>query len=125
MPVDFDRLVQVPVQNVFGEPVIIDPVDSRRGQPPYRARAVWRSLFLDVPLMDETALGEQASTFFFRLADFELGVPYPETKGPIPMPRDRVTRVKTGFMYFLSDVDDDGQGGQNIRGILVMPDHPK
>ena len=125
MPVDFDALVQVPVQKVFGEPVIIDPVDSRRGHKPFRARAIYRSLFLDVPLMDQTALGEQATTFFFRLADFEKGGPYPETKGPIPMPRDIVTRVKTGLRYFLSDVDDDGQGGQNIRGILIFPDNPK
>jgi hypothetical protein len=121
VPVDFSHLVHGPVLDTFGEEVIVDPVDSRPGHPPYKARAVYRSIFLDVLMMDGTALGEQKTTVFFRLNDFVEGIPGPETIGPTPRPRDIVTA--RGFRYFLSDIDDDGQDGQNIRMILVQPEY--
>jgi hypothetical protein len=114
MPVDFPNLVHLPCQDVFGEEILVNPTYSRPGHAPYKARGIFRSLSLDVALLDGTILDEQRTTIDIRIADF---------KGqPTPFPRDIVT--VRGIRYTLTEVDDDGQGGQIIRMIVLEPDYP-
>jgi hypothetical protein len=120
MAVDFDKLVLSPCMSTFGREVTIDPVDSRPGEPPYKARGVFKSVAMDTDVMDGVTLGDQKTWFGLRLSDYD---------GRPPIARDRVTindvQGTTGpTRYYITAVEMDGEGGGMARLRLITPDDP-
>lgn len=109
MGVDFSSLVLAPAMQVFGRDITVDPVASRPGVAPYAARGVFSSKPVDVQLQDGSIMSDQQTTVGIRNAEFVV----------VPGQGDRITIA--GTVYFVDDVDDDGQGGSMIALRKVVP----
>lgn len=122
MPVNFSNLVLRPCMNTFAVKLMVDPIESRPGQPPYEARAILTSRDTDVQSMDGAVFSDQKTTFGLRFDDFD---------GPAPRARDELNvtdpmLVAHGISgrYIVDDVDLDAQGGAVLKIRKVSPDYP-
>ena len=124
MPINFSNLVLAPCFDTFGVNVTIDPIASRPGDPPYRARVIYTTKHLDVQSIDGAILSDQLTVLGFRFDDFE---------GPTPIALDVITVDDNAMLahgvppgrYIIDDVNIDGQGGVVIGFHKVEPDYPR
>ena len=106
MAVDFDALVLAPLVEIFSRRLIIDPLTSMPGQPPYAARGVWTTTSVDIPLDGGHMLSSRNITLGVRLSEF----PTPPMKGDrVEIPADG-SLARIGICE-IDDETDDGQGG--------------
>jgi len=117
MPIDFSALVLTPCMDTFARSIVVDPIASRPGEPPYQTRGIYSSTPFDVQTIEGSLFSDQKTIIGIRLADFI---------GPPPQSRDVVT-VLGGFgmttdrRYFVDDVDEDGQGGAILTVRFITP----
>ena len=98
--IDFSQLVLVPNMTTFGRAVRIDPVKSQPGALPYAARGIFSSRDVDVVLDDGAVISSQETTLGIRMMEFPT----------MPVRGDIVT-LDDGTVYWIAEVNLDGQGG--------------
>ena len=102
MPVDFNALVLAPAMATFAKAVVIYPV-SGDGVVGFPARGVFTSVPIDVQMQDGGIFSDQRTS---------LGMKADDLLFPLAM-RDRIE--VDGVMYWVGDIDNDGQGGLMIE----------
>lgn len=107
--IDFDALVLAPCEDTFGKPIMVSPIASQRGRPPYAARGIFASRAQPVALEDGATYSDQLTTLGIRFADF----PVP------PVANDRITIG--GVVYEVIAVHADEQGGAELPLRRVAP----
>jgi len=115
MTINFSRLVLSPCMTTFARTVTIDPVSSQPGAPPYQARGIFSSDPFDIQALDGNIISDQKTELGIRLAEW-AGM-------PSPCPRDKITITTEGksIVWFVSDNDEDGQGGMTLSLRYVTP----
>ena len=109
---DFSSLVLAPGLNTFARvctfyPRVSQPdtvTDEFPNGAPYLGRGVYSSRPIDVQMQDGTVFSDQESSLGIRLAEY-------------PIPPDIGDRIKVDGaegLYWVGDVDTDGQGGATI-----------
>lgn len=120
MGIDFSTLVLGPNMDTFGIRVVIDPLVSQPGRPPYAARGIYSSRPIDVAMQDGSVFTDQITTLGIRLAEFATA----------PTLGDRVTimedissaQIEAGDKMWAGDCIKDGQGGAVLTLRRVKPD---
>lgn len=106
MSIDFDALVLGPCHTILDIGAICFPVATRPGKPQFAISGILTSVPVDVQMEGEAIFGDQTTTFAVRESDIER----------LPGENDHIKINEPGHpyhgrRYFISDVDDDGQGG--------------
>lgn len=102
MPIDFDGLVLAPAMATFARWITVYPVKSQPLAPiAYVARGVFSSSQLDIEMQDGAVFSDQQTTLGIRKSEFAV----------LPIRGDRLVMNDTGDTYWVSDSDEDGQGG--------------
>lgn len=105
MAFDFEGTVLATTVGQFARPIVVFPVASQPGEPPYNARGVFSSKPVDVMTEGGAVYSDQVSTLGIRYSEFLFR----------PLARDWVTIPANGTYpalgdYEIQDVDDDGEG---------------
>jgi hypothetical protein len=111
--IDFDGLTLGPAIMLLGEPFTFYPSKSQPLAGPVPVTAVFSSAPIDVELQDGGVFSDQQTT---------AGIQY-STWSSVPVRGDRIKRNKTGIIYWIADVDDDGQGGASLSLSLTNPEN--
>lgn len=114
--IDFDSLVLSPVQDIFARPIIVTPLQSQPGAPPYNARGVWSAKPADVLLEDGSVLNSQDLTLGIRKSEFAVMIEQGDTiEIPAAGPYPRVG------ICAIDKFNVDGQGGVELVLKIVEP----
>ncbi|WP_166304290.1 head-tail joining protein [Bradyrhizobium sp. 2S1] len=109
---DFSSLVLAPGMNAFARVCTFYPrvsqastvsADNPNGAP-YVGRGVYSSRPVDVQMQDGTIFSDQETSLGIRLAEFPVA----------PEIGDRIKVDGIDGLYWVGDVDTDGQGGATI-----------
>lgn len=100
--IDFSALVLRPAMVTFAQGIMVTPVISQPGLPPYEARGSFNFKAVDVQLESGVVHSTNQPALGVRLADFPV----------MPMQEDQI--VMPQGSYIVADVILDGQGGADL-----------
>ena len=75
---------------------------------PYEARAIYSSKPLDIPTQEGGVFSDQATVIDINTLDFEV---LPVQGDRVQILPGQIAGVGGDLLWFISDVDEDGQGG--------------
>ncbi|MGS0625946.1 head-tail joining protein [Ralstonia sp. VS2407] len=104
--IDFAALALGPGIVAFGRPVTVTPLASTPPKPPFDTSGVWSKRNVDVPLIEGGSVNTVTITLGIRLSDWAV----------MPVQGMAISVPAAGFypdegMFWIDDVDPDGQGG--------------
>jgi hypothetical protein len=106
MAVDFSSLLYGPAVSTFGRKVVVTPIASRPGKPPYTARGIFETDPVDVMGQDGSIYSDQRTQLSVRDVDFAV---VPEQFDRIYIPADTSGGPDLGN-WEVADVDVNGRG---------------
>lgn len=101
--INWDQLVQAPLQRIFSQAVLFTPVISQPDAPAFTGRGIWSSQVREVALENGGVLSTNEFHLGIRLADFTV-------------PLQQEDQVAVGAVaYIIGDILIDGQGGADLH----------
>ncbi len=100
---DFDNLVLSPCMAAFGVTVMVTPLKSQPGAPPYAATGIYDRSVATVMLADGSEMASTNVTLGIQLSTFTIP------------PREGDKIVLSGKAYKVDALTPDGQGGAELR----------
>lgn len=110
MAVDFKSRVLAPNFRFWGVKCRFLPIESQPEAQPFERLGIFESRPVDVSLLDNGVMGTQNTTLDIMLDDFQIAL----------VQRDRVDIVDPTIapihrgLYWIDDVDPDGQGAATL-----------
>lgn len=112
MAVNFSTLVYLPNYDMFARPVIINPLASQPGVPPYQNRGIVGTRDIDVSAMDGSIYSDQQTILDIREAEYAV---LPQQLDRVTIPADIEGGPAWGE-YEIIDTSTNG-GGEMTLGI--------
>ena len=117
MALNFSTLVLLPNYDTFARKIVVTPLASQPGAPPYEARAIYGTRPIDVMAQDGSIFSDQQTILDVRDVEFAV---VPDQLDQIYIPADADAGAALGT-FEVTDADSDGGGETTlaVRKIVV------